>query len=152
MSAAANLHENETTQEEALSHFQKVNLANQLRLMGDNQRSLDQAALRTKRFSEWEFTNVLGQPPKNGETGEEMRISIDSPVNETHNHYPPQQSAGTLAKTLLGAGLLASGIGVPLGGWMIANALLKPAVEKIVTTPGQDADVEATATITPAGE
>ena len=67
---------------------------------------------------------------------------------ETHNHFheppppppPPQSQAGNFAKLLLSAGLLATGAGLPIAGYQIASALLKPAVEKVLT---RDADVQA---------
>ena len=71
-------------------------------------------------------------------------------VRNVHHHAAPMSGmAGNLAKAAIGAGLLATGIGAPLGGWMIAQALLKPAVEKVITQPGvnRDANVNATATI-----
>jgi len=56
--------------------------------------------------------------------GEEMHVGDD---NSTRNiYYPSQQQGsamGTLAKLAIGAGLLTTGIGVPAGGYMIADAI-----------------------------
>ena len=56
--------------------------------------------------------------------GEDMHIGDDN--SQIHQYLPaPQQSSvvGSLAKMALGAGLLATGIGVPAGGYMIWEAL-----------------------------
>ena len=54
-----------------------------------------------------------------------MHIGDDNSV--IHQYLQPQQqqgsTAGTLAKMALGAGLLATGIGVPAGGYLIWDAL-----------------------------
>lgn len=68
---------------------------------------------------------------------EEMHIGDDNRV--INQHMPASRNtAGTLAKLAIGAGLLATGVGVPIGGWLIADALKdKPAP----TTPtGTDND------------
>jgi len=106
----------------------------------------------TKRISD-RFQNKLDGKPELGSTAaggaEDMRIDSD----DIHYHVGTPSSggsmAGNLAKAALGAGLLATGIGAPIGGWMIAQALLKPAIEKVITQPGvdRDANVNATATI-----
>lgn len=55
---------------------------------------------------------------------EDMHVGDD---NSTRNIYYPAQThgstAGTLAKLAVGAGLLATGVGVPVGGYLIADAL-----------------------------
>lgn len=55
--------------------------------------------------------------------GEEMHIGDDNSV--IHQYMPAtKKPGGTLAKLALGAGLLATGVGVPIGGWLIADALI----------------------------
>lgn len=53
---------------------------------------------------------------------ENMHIGDD---NRTIHQYLPEQkkSGGGLAKLALGAGLLATGVGVPVGGWLVAEAI-----------------------------
>tara|TARA_R110002095_G_scaffold215335_1_gene209193 strand:+ start:33991 stop:34290 length:300 start_codon:yes stop_codon:yes gene_type:complete len=56
--------------------------------------------------------------------GEDMHIGDDNSV--IHQYMPAQRSTvGALAKLAIGAGLLATGVGVPVGGWLIADALKK---------------------------
>lgn len=78
--------------------------------------------------------------------GEEMHVGDD---NSTRNiYYPSQQQGstmGTLAKLAIGAGLLASGVGVPVGGYLIADAIKnapKPApVTDTDTNTGYEVDL-----------
>ncbi|MCH9725618.1 MAG: hypothetical protein K0U86_12055 [Planctomycetes bacterium] len=70
--------------------------------------------------------------------GEEMHIGDDNRV--THQYMPPQNNtAGTLAKLTLGAGLIATGLGVPVGGWLIADAL-KSKLAPVTNPVGTDSD------------
>lgn len=107
---------------ESLDNFQKAQLANQLRMMADNQRVLDATSERARRLARWEAENVLGQKFPDNPMSDDMKISIDSP--ETHNHYhvppsdsakpsgqPPQQTSPLLS--IAKAALLASGVGIP---------------------------------------
>ena len=119
--------------------------------MGLTVQSTANAYALAKRISD-RFQNKLDGKPELGSTAaggaEDMRIDSD----DIHYHVGTPASgsmAGTLAKAALGAGLLATGIGAPIGGWMIAQALLKPAIEKVIQQPGvnRDANVNATATI-----
>ncbi len=48
-------------------------------------------------------------------------FSVDSPTI-THN-YHQQPKPSVWPKALLGAGLLATGIGGPIGAWMVADAI-----------------------------
>ena len=106
----------------------------------------------TKRISD-RFQNKLDGKAELGSSAasgaKDMRIDSDDIHYHVHSPTTSGGSGGALMKGLLGAGLLATGIGAPLGGWMIAQALLKPAIEKVITQPGinRDADVSATATI-----
>lgn len=71
--------------------------------------------------------------------GEDMHIGDYSSV--THQYLPPtSNSAGALARLAIGAGLLATGIGVPVGGYLIADALnQKPSTaDEIVLPDDQD--------------
>ncbi|QDV53884.1 hypothetical protein Enr17x_59670 [Gimesia fumaroli] len=71
--------------------------------------------------------------------GEDMHIGDDNSV--VHQYMPAQgNTAGTLAKLALGAGLIATGVGVPVGGWLIADALKnRPAP---VADPNIDTDTQ----------
>lgn len=127
------VHQQDSSQE-ALSHFQKANLANNLRLMADNQTVLDRANKRAELFFQREAA-MLGIDHNNAKT-DDMKIAIDSP--ETHNHFHGQpESAPATAATamsplmkLAAVGLLASGVGIPAGiaAWNLP-AILAPAAQ-----------------------
>ena len=71
--------------------------------------------------------------------GEDMHIGDYSSI--THQYLPPTGNAtGTLARLAVGAGLLATGIGVPVGGYLIADALRQkpPKTDEIVIPADQD--------------
>ena len=125
-----------------MDNFQKANLANELRMMADNQRVLDLVHQRAKRFHEWENRDVLGLKPPPPSDGDDMKIAIDSP--ETHNHYPPAPSA---MPSLIKAGLLAASIAVSGTALItqlptIIKALSPQAVQTSVpSNPLQDYDL-----------
>lgn len=62
----------------------------------------------------------------------------------THVHSQKGGGGGNLLKGLLGAGLLATGVGVPAGAWMIADALRSqpPAPAPVVQTPPPAVDTD----------
>ncbi len=79
---------------------------------------------------------------------EEMHIGDD---NRTYHQYP--KPAIALGKMLLGAGLIASGIGIPTGAWFIANGLkeMKPNVinkTEIVKPVGKVDDTDSVLELT----
>ncbi len=62
---------------------------------------------------------------------EDMHIGDDNSV--VHQYLPASRNtAGTLAKLAVGAGLLATGVGVPIGGWLIADALKNNSDNEVV--------------------
>lgn len=75
--------------------------------------------------------------PKGGKQmpAEDETAYIDSPVTNHIHHAAPS----SLGKILLGAGLLATGIGIPAGAWMIASgakdATTKPSDPPVVSVP-----------------
>ncbi|MBS0202807.1 MAG: hypothetical protein JSS49_07915 [Planctomycetes bacterium] len=127
------------TPQEALDHFQKVNLANAMRLMADNQSCLDQSNRRARAFLNHELS-MMGQPPDMAKD-DEMNIAIDSPTTHNHYHQPPdgQPQAATSALSplmkLAAVGLIASGVGIPAGiaAWNLPALLsAKPAASSLL--------------------
>lgn len=58
---------------------------------------------------------------------------------------PPAPAPSSLPKLLLGAGLLATGVGGPLGAWFVADALRsRPAAVQSTTTPAESPAAEQT--------
>lgn len=95
--------------------------------MGERAENLRQAR---RRFSNVESLvmstreKLLGKEvtDNNRPEDEDMHIGDDNSV--IHQYLPASGSTtGTLAKLALGAGMLATGVGVPIGGWLIADAL-----------------------------
>lgn len=136
----SNGNDNETA--ETIHNAGKVQLADTLRLMGDNQRTLNATNAADRRRRELDarveermaherVDNLGGSQPLVGE--EEMRINVDSPTTTTVNHYyppdvaadpdpsprlipqpetRPKPSAGVLVKAAIAAGLIVSGAGL----------------------------------------
>lgn len=69
--------------------------------------------------------------------GEDVGGHVLGDMTTTHN-YPPAKSSG-VASMILGAGLLATGIGIPAGAWMLASgaksAIVKPSEPPAVLVP-----------------
>ena len=131
-----------------MDKLQKLMLANQGRLMCDNQKVLDSSNQRSERFQQWEAGDVLKlkgiatqADRASGIGSDDMQISIDSPVTTT-NHYvtPPTPSRGpgfgTLAKLAIGAGLLGTGVGAGVGIPLLLDAL-KPKPPVVIREPGE---------------
>ncbi len=70
--------------------------------------------------------------------GEDMHIGDDNSV--IHQYLPVSKinRADTLVKLALGAGMLATGFGVPVGGWLIADALKNQKEEAIIIPDDRD--------------
>ncbi|WP_144979825.1 hypothetical protein [Gimesia aquarii] len=64
--------------------------------------------------------------------GEDMHIGDDNSVIHQYLSAEKKGTAGTIAKLTLGAGMLAMGAGVPIGGWLIAEALKNNSVKEVV--------------------
>jgi len=117
--------ESETAQ--TIHNAGKVHLADSLRMMGDNHKTVQMTNESDRRVRDLhartEEAVALARFPdmapasKRPEESEDMKISIDSPVT-TNNHYesapepPHPATTGLLPKLALGAGLLAAGVGV----------------------------------------
>jgi len=116
----------------------KVQLADSLRLMADNQRTLNRTNADDQRrrdlharIEEAEATkkmNGIASAPQKPTGDEDMQILVDSPTTVHHNYPPPKteatpepkKPAGTLAKAALAAALLGTGAG---GGVAVPWAL-----------------------------
>lgn len=109
--------------------------------LGERAESLRQAARRFNNVDSLTMATrerLLGSEitDKHRPEGEDMHVGDD---NSTRNiYYPaPQQggTAGTLAKLAIGAGLMLTGVGAPIGGWFIADALKNmPQSEQVIDT------------------
>ena len=64
--------------------------------------------------------------------GEDMHIGDDNSVIHQYLSAEKKGTASTIAKLTLGAGMLAMGAGVPIGGWLIADALKNKSVKEVV--------------------
>ncbi|WP_145313677.1 hypothetical protein [Gimesia fumaroli] len=112
--------------------------------VGERAENLRQAARRFNNVDSLTMATrekLLGKEivDNNRPEGEDMHIGDDNSV--VHQYMPAQgNTAGTLAKLALGAGLIATGVGVPVGGWLIADALKnRPAP---VADPNIDTDTQ----------
>ncbi len=104
-----------------LGQWARVRLAHEAVMLEDATQVLRQAR-----------AGVRGHAPHAAESAEDSAmIHIGDLVQ--HHHAPPASGLGQLAKGLIGAGLLATGIGIPAGAWWIADALKKPAAIQIET-------------------
>ena len=111
---------------DTMGSLDKLQTANMARLMGDNQRVLDQTNRRAEAFASWEAKRVLGEDMPKSEA-DEMQISIDSPVTTTHHHPAPAQSSG-IGKAVVGAALAVGFMGIPaagIGGYFLSQLMDK---------------------------
>lgn len=100
--------------EKVLGQWARARLAHEAVMLEDAQ-----AVLRQAR------AGVRGHHRTSAEPESESMIHIGDLVQ---HHHPPQPSGiGQFAKAAIGAGLLATGLGIPAGAWLIADALCKPA-------------------------
>lgn len=101
-----------------LCQWARARLAHEAVMLEDAQQVLRQAR-----------AGVRGHDPATAEqpspADDSSMIHIGDLVQ--HHHAPPANGMGQLAKGLIGAGLLATGLGLPAGAWLIADALKKPA-------------------------
>ena len=107
----------------------KLDLADQSRLMLDNQRILDMTAQSSRelrslhqRVREAEMAKLTNPAPPAGKSEDDMRVLIDSP---TTINMPTANGMGTLAKLGLAAAVALGTGGIGLG----AIALLKPSTQ-----------------------
>lgn len=105
-------------------------------------RSLEQAASEQARNREAESAYVRrtawgdnGKPTE----GSDVNDTVLGDMTTVHNHH--QAAPSQLGKILLGAGLLATGIGIPAGAWMLASgakdAIVKPSEPPAAVTPAK---------------
>lgn len=99
------------------------------------QRADDEQHRNREAESAYVRDKVWGQG-KQSSGDDEMGDTILGDVTQTHQHYHQPPTTGGLVKGLIGAGLLATGIGVPVGAWMVADALKQPA-QAVVTQPAE---------------
>ncbi|QDV21365.1 hypothetical protein Pan153_60530 [Gimesia panareensis] len=112
--------------------------------VGERAENLRQAARRFDNVDSLVMSTrekLLGKETvdNNRPEGEDMHIGDYSSV--THQYLPPSNSTtGTLAKLALGAGLLTTGIGAPVGGYLISDALKQkpPDTDELVIPADQD--------------
>ena len=136
---------NETA--ETVHNAGKAHLADNLRLMADNQRTLNRTNAEDQQLRDLHVRTeeamarqrVKNLAPPQSPTGEEaMEINVDSPTTVNH-HYgadTPTQPASLLKKAaplLLAGALGASGVGIP---WLMA-AIGGAAAEAVVDTDTQ---------------
>ena len=93
------------------------------------------------------YHNLLhgGRTQSEGETDEMGNIILGDHITQFQHPAnppaPPAQKSG-LGKALIGAGLLATGIGAPLGAYFVADALKKPDPPTVVQPIEQPAEPE----------
>jgi hypothetical protein len=94
----------------------KLRIADQARLMGDNQRILNETAKDEAAFRDFnrrqreQFATGQNMQSTNTAPADDMQISIDSPVYNNTYHRPP---SGNGWKSAIIAGAVAAGLGVP---------------------------------------
>lgn len=110
--------------EKLLGQWARARLAHEAVMLEDAQAVLRQARAGVRGH---QSASVAPSSPLPEAEGESM-IHIGDLVQ--HHHAPPPSGLGQLAKAAIGAGLLATGLGIPAGAWMIADALRKPAEVK----------------------
>ncbi|WP_417379367.1 hypothetical protein [Gimesia sp.] len=114
---------------------------------GERAEGLRQAAVRFNNVN----SHILSTREKlygkevtdnNRPEGEEMHIGDDNSV--IHQYLPSQQQGsivGSLAKLAMGAGLITMGVGVPIGGYLIADALANYPASAIETDTNTEYEV-----------
>lgn len=126
----------------------KVHLADNLRLMADNQRTLDVVNEQDRRLrglharTEEAFAKSKAPglaDPQQPEKEEDMKILVDSPTTTTVNHHhPPPQPAGALAKVAVAAALLSGGLGMGIVAERVVSLFNRPpAPTPVVETPAE---------------
>lgn len=124
------------------SHWQKMS---RLKLWAGTvaMQSLQRAAVDSSRNQEAESAAVRrtlwGSVESAGQGGGDVNDTVLGDMTTVHHHH--QAAPSQLGKILLGAGLLATGIGVPAGAWMLASgakdAIVKPSEPPAAVTPAK---------------
>lgn len=118
-----------TWQEKIAKHFWSIKA-------GERAENLRQASRRFNNVESLVMSTrekLLGKEvvDNNRPEAEDMHIGDDNSV--VHQYLPASRNTtGTLAKLTVGAGLLATGVGVPIGGWLIADALKNNSDNEVV--------------------
>lgn len=128
-------------------NYPKVLLAAKSTLVNDQAQSLRLQREKAERNQQM-GAEAVGMPGLMNNAGDDDVVNVG---NETHYHAappaPPRPGiGGTLAKLAIGAGLIATGVGVPVGGYLIADAIRNAPVVAPVKVPPQksfDFDLEA---------
>lgn len=100
--------------------------------------SLQRAAVDNAKNQEAESAHVRRSVwgDANAAEGGDVNDTVLGDMTTTHIHHAAPSSLG---KMLLGAGLLATGIGIPAGAWMIASgakeSIVKPSDPPDVSVP-----------------
>ena len=132
----------------------KVHLADNLRLMADNQQTLNTTRADDRRSRDLHARveeakakeKVAGLAPAAGRKimdDEAVRINIDSPMSTVNHHHPPaaRQQTGTLLyayqKMVLVAALVAGGAGLGVGIPLLLDGL-KPSPAVAPVAPDED--------------
>lgn len=105
--------------------------------------SLQRASVDSSRNQEAESAavrrTVWGANEVKATEGGDVNDTVLGDMTTTHIHHAPSSQLG---KILLGAGLLATGIGIPAGAWMLASgakdAIVKPSDPPAVSVPADD--------------
>lgn len=67
-------------------------------------------------------------------------VNVNAPKTINHYHAPEPKGLGTLGRLAVGAGLLATGAGIPVGASFIADAIKNIKPPAPVTGPDVDRD------------
>lgn len=100
--------------------------------------SLQRAAVDNAKNQEAESAHVRRSVwnASDATEGGDVNDTVLGDMTTTHIHHAAPSSLG---KMLLGAGLIATGIGIPAGAWMIASgakdAIVKPSDPPAVSVP-----------------
>lgn len=121
------------------SHWQKLS---RLKVWAGTlaMQSLQRAAVDNAKNQEAESAHVRRSvwDAADATEGGDVNDTVLGDMTTTHIHHAPPSSLG---KILLGAGLLATGIGIPAGAWMIASGA-KEATTKPSDPPAFSVPVE----------
>ncbi len=116
--------------------------------MGERAENLRQAAAKFNNVNSLTMATrekLMGKEitDNNRPEGEDMHIGDDNSV--IHQYLQPAKTGsalGTIAKLAVGTGLLSMGIGAPVAGWLIADALNNKPAPVTPADPTIDTDTQ----------